>query len=270
MQSIIPNLQFLKLGGSLITDKNTTSTVRPDVLARLAGEIAATFTANPEMQLVLGHGSGSFGHKAAKKYGTRQGVHTPEAWRGYAEVWLQASALNRLVVEALQAAGLPAIAFPISAAAVTTNGKVTTWNLTPLKTALEKGLLPVVYGDVVVDSELGGTILSTEDIFQHLALQLEPKRILLAGIEAGVWADFPACTQLIESITPDSAAQISAAVGGSAATDVTGGMQSKVAEMLALVEQVAGLEVTIFSGQTPGAIKDTLLGGKMGTRICAA
>ena len=270
MQSVIPNLQFLKLGGSLITDKNTTSTVRPDVLARLAKEIAAVFAANPDMQLVLGHGSGSFGHKAAKKYGTHQGVHTSEAWRGYAEVWFQASALNRLVVEALQTAGLPAIAFPISAAAVTANGKVIAWNLAPLKNALEQGLLPVVYGDVVTDTELGGTILSTEDIFQHLALQFKPSRILLAGIEAGVWADFPKCTQLIETITPDIAAQVSTAVGGSAATDVTGGMASKVTEMLALVAQIAGLEVTIFSGQEPGAVKDALLGGKMGTRIYAA
>lgn len=55
--------------------------------------------------------------------------------------------------------------------------------------ALANGILPVVYGDVVFDEVRGGTILSTEDLFQHLAHQLHPERVLLAGLEAGVWAD---------------------------------------------------------------------------------
>ena len=75
-------------------------------------------------------------------------------------------------------------------------------NLAPLKSALANKLLPVIHGDVVFDEARGGTILSTEDLFTHLAHQLHPKRILLAGLEAGVWEDFPARTHLIEEITP--------------------------------------------------------------------
>jgi len=269
MKSAISNLQFLKLGGSLITDKTTTSTPRLDVLARVAGEIAVGLAQNPDMKLVLGHGSGSFGHVAAKKFGTRQGVRTHEEWQGFAEVWYQASALNRLVVDALHKAGLPAVSFPASAAATTENGKVVIWNLEPLRAALEAHLLPVVFGDVAFDTAIGGTILSTEDVFQHLAPHLNPERILLAGIESGVWADYPDCTQLIEEITPASAAQISNSVSGSAATDVTGGMASKVEEMLALVQQINGLEVSIFSGKEPDAVRNALLGDRIGTHIGA-
>ena len=36
------NWQFLKLGGSLITDKTKPGTARPEVLARLAGAALAT------------------------------------------------------------------------------------------------------------------------------------------------------------------------------------------------------------------------------------
>src|SRR5438045_1236533 len=99
---------FLKLGGSLITDKTKENTPRLDVLNRLAHEIASTLKSSP-MPVLIGHGSGSFGHTAARKYGTRQGVRTAEDWRGMAEVSVAAARLNRLVADALHEAGVPVI-----------------------------------------------------------------------------------------------------------------------------------------------------------------
>jgi isopentenyl phosphate kinase len=255
------------MGGSLIKDKHQPSTARPEVIERLAEEIAGALEAQPGLQLVLGHGSGSFGHHAGKKYGTRMGVHTARQWRGFGEVWLQASSLNRLVIEALHQAGLPAVSFPASAGALASGGDVASWDVAPIRQALAHGLLPVVYGDVVFDSKLGGTILSTEDIFGYLAGELNPGRILLAGLDEGVYADHPANTELLEEITPASFASLQSGIGGSAATDVTGGMGSKVAQMLALVEQAPGLQVLIFSGQPGGALKDALLGAALGTKV---
>jgi isopentenyl phosphate kinase len=268
-QSAIHNLQFLKLGGSLITDKSRPSTPRPEVLARLAEEIAAALGEKPEIRLVLGHGSGSFGHVAAEKYGTRQGVETEEEWFGFAQVWMQAAALNQLVMDALQEAGLAALSFPVSSGARVRDGKVVDWDLGSLKAALAAGVLPVVYGDVAFDTARGGTILSTEDIFNYLAKELQPQRILLAGIEPGVWVDYPACTQLIPQITPANLHAVESDLSGSAATDVTGGMASKVYEMLALAEAIEGLEILIFSGVEEGVVQGTVLGKSLGTQITA-
>jgi isopentenyl phosphate kinase len=263
----VENLFFLKLGGSLITDKTHPHTPRLEVLARLAGEIAAARQANPAMKLLIGHGSGSFGHVPASIYGTRQGVHTSEEWQGFIEVWKEAAALNHLVVEALFSVGLPAIALPASAGVVTSDGQVSAWNLAPLFSALQAGLLPVIYGDVIFDQRRGGTILSTEDLFEYLAPQLHPQRLLLAGLEEGVWEDFPTCTQLIPQINPQNFSLIAQALGGSAAVDVTGGMESKVRQMLSLVEGNPGLEVWIFSGQKSGNVCQALSGKVVGTRI---
>jgi isopentenyl phosphate kinase len=190
-----------------------------------------------------------------------------EGWEGFAEVWQEAVALNRLFMDALHRAGLPAISFPPSASAITRDGQVGTWDLTPLRSALQAGLLPVIYGDTVFDSVRGGTILSTEDLFDYLAQQLHPKRILLAGLEAGVWADYPACTQLIPAITPATLPGVASSLGGSSATDVTGGMASKVKQSLALAQSIPGLEVLIFSGVTPGAVQQALSGSQVGTVI---
>jgi isopentenyl phosphate kinase len=146
-------------------------------------------------------------------------------------------------------------------------GKVSSWNLEPLRQALDHDLLPVVYGDVVFDTGLGGTILSTEDLFSYLVEQMKPERLLLAGIEPGVWADFPHNTRLLPEITPESFAQIEAGLGGSAATDVTGGMADKVRQALALVKQFPGLQASIFSGEMTGNVRRELLGECVGTEI---
>ncbi len=262
-----PKLFFLKLGGSLITDKFTPSTAKPDLIASLAAELAGIIKDSPETRLVLGHGSGSFGHAPAKKYGTRQQVSTPEGWFGFLEVWFQASALNRIVMENLNQAGVPALTFPASSSAVVSDGKVLRWELAPMQDALRRGLVPVVYGDVAFDQVRGGTILSTEDIFVHLARQLNPGRILLAGIEAGVWVDYPANTQVIPLITPKSWGDTLDAVQGAAATDVTGGMSGKVGEMVALVEEIPGLEVLIFSAEQPENLRQVMSGANLGTLI---
>jgi isopentenyl phosphate kinase len=260
-------LYFIKLGGSLITDKTTPRTPRMEVLDRLASEIAEASAYNPSLHLVLGNGAGSFGHVPARRYGTRQGVHTPEDWRGFAEVWREAANLNRLVTDALHAARMPAVAFPPSASVIARDGRVLAWDLSPIRNALQVGLLPVIHGDVIFDTVRGGTILSTEDLFEHLARQLRPERILLAGLEEGVWADYPQCTQLIPEITPENLPQVAPALGGSSAIDVTGGMASKVQQSLALVKELPGMEILIFSGEKQGQVKSALLGATPGTLL---
>ena len=260
-------MQFLKLGGSLITNKAIARTARIDVLTRLAEEIFAAKNNNPGMRLVLGHGSGSFGHIPAKKYGTREGVNSKEEWFGFAEVWRNASALNHLVIEIMAEAGLPVIAFAPSASVTAENGRIVAWDLYPLRTALQEDLIPVVFGDVVFDRIRGGTILSTEDLFEYLAHELRPNRILLAGIEPGVWADYPACTRTLDEIMPGDLPTLGDALSGSADTDVTGGMASKVQLSLALVEGIPGLEIRIFSGEVVGELSSAISGEPVGTSI---
>jgi len=257
-------LTFLKLGGSLITDKNTSRTPRPEVLARLMVEITAARRAQPGHGLVLGHGSGSFGHVEARKYGTRQGARTPDQWRGLAEVQAVAGELNRLVVDAARAAGLPVLNLPPSASAVCRDGVIQTMAVDPLAAALEHDLVPLVFGDVALDEVRGGTIVSTEDVFRYLAGILRPERILLAGLEPGVLTRWPD-GDVIPLVTSSMAL---GGVGGSRFADVTGGMASKVSEMLALAQAVPGVRVRIFSGEAPGLVRAALLGeAEPGTAI---
>ena len=279
-------LVLLKLGGSLITDKSLPYTPRFEKLSELAGELAGALNQLPELSLVLGHGSGSFGHTAAQQYHTRDGLNpfspAPASrslaqiepaersyWMGFSEVWFQASELNRFVMDSLHGSEIPVLALPPVAAVTARAGKIARWDLTPVKKALGGGLIPVVYGDVIFDSARGGTILSTEDLFVHLARKLRPQRILLAGLEGAVWADFPQRQQRVEILTPASFDRIKLSVGASHGADVTGGMESKVRQMLDLVQEIPGLTVQIFSGNQPGNLQRALTGENVGTLICA-
>ncbi len=262
-----PNLIFLKLGGSLITDKGKPNTPQIEVITRLAAELSSFIRSNHKAQIILGHGSGSFGHVPAKEFGTRSGVYDEKGWDGFLEVWNAAAKLNHIVIDCLVSAGMPALAVPPSAVVTASNMKVARWDLSPIKSALKAGLLPVVYGDVAFDEALGGTILSTEDLFYHLALQLSPERILLAGIEPGVWEDYPQRSRIISEITPSNYDCYFTALKGSQVVDVTGGMASKVTQNLELIKEVPGLEVVIFSGSQPGILTKVLMGTAIGTMV---
>ena len=260
---------FLKLGGSLITEKAKPHTPRYDVINRLAEEISAAWHKLEHQQLILGHGSGSFGHVPAKTYGTRQGVRTVEEWNGFISVWREASALNRIVIEALIEAGIPAMSFSPSSSVTTNQGNIISWNLQPIENALNHHVLPVVYGDVVFDEFLGGTILSTEDLFGHLAGHFIPVRILLAGLEPGIWADYPNKTDLLSEIKLSHLEKMGIKLGGSEDTDVTGGMASKLDRATDWVRIVPGIEISIFSGCKSGDIEAALAGKKIGTLLHA-
>jgi isopentenyl phosphate kinase len=61
------------------------------------------------------------------------------------------------------------------------------------------GLSPSSLWGLVVDTALVARFFQ-RDLFVYLAKQMKPARILLAGSEEGVFADFPANTHLMPMI----------------------------------------------------------------------
>jgi len=260
-------LTLLKLGGSLITDKQIEKHYREEEARRIAQEIAAAYATNPEIRLIIGHGSGSFGHVAAHKHDTINGVNTPEQWRGFAEVATSAAALNALFMQTLSDANIPIWRIQPSASAVAISGMIAYMDVNPIRAALEHGIMPLVYGDVALDNVRGGTIISTETIFTYFTQQLEVSRIILVGEVDGV---LDGNGTVIPQITPSNFEQYAHLLGGSRGTDVTGGMLTKVSDMLKLVQHNRDLRVSIINGLTQGAIQRTLNGEEgIGTLIHA-
>jgi isopentenyl phosphate kinase len=257
----VAELIFLKLGGSLLTDKAHPRALRVEVLNRLAGEISAALAFRPGLRLLIGQGGGSFAHTVAAQYGTRKGVSSLEDWRGYAATARAAAELNRIVIEALADAGIPVLPVQPSASALCHDGELSLLDERPIHTALVNGLIPLVYGDVALDEVRGGTIISTEQIFRWLAPRLSPDRVLLVGEVTGVLTADPvrggqSGGQVIPEITPASFERLGQALGAARGVDVTGGMIAKVSEMITLIEETPSLNVAqIISGLIPGLVR---------------
>ncbi len=260
-------LTFLKLGGSLITDKDTAHTALLPQIDMLVEQILRYRKEHPSARLVLGHGSGSFGHQPAKKFNTRDGVRTEQEWLGFAEVWDEARALNQIVIERFRLQKIPVISFPFSSAGVCDHQRILIWKTSQIKYALLHGMIPIIYGDVAFDESLGGTIVSTEELFDYLVQELHPKRVLLAGIESGVWKDFPKRKTLITDLSWEDYVALKKKLSGSKSTDVTGGMASKVEIAFSMIKKEPGLKIQIFSAKEPDALYKALIGEKSGTSL---
>ena len=84
----------------------------------------------------------------------------------------RAAALHRIVIAALAAAGALPFSIAPSSCVVSAAGRPAAFAAEPLLLALEHGLLPVLYGDVVTDRDWGVSICSTERLFDLLARSL--------------------------------------------------------------------------------------------------
>ncbi len=187
-----------------------------------------------------------------------------------------AARLNRILADALHDAGVPVFSVIPSSSVQCADGVLHYMAIHPVRAALQHGLLPLVMGDVALDSVRGATIVSTEEVFAYLvnAFAGDPAltvtRLLLAGETDGVYAGTPGPgAPVIERITPGNWEEVRAGVGGSRGADVTGGMAAKVQDMLRLVSAHPPLTACIFSGLVDGNLARAMAGERIGTEISA-
>lgn len=247
-------LTILKLGGSVITEKDTPETVDDDALDSVIRAIAESdVVAQDDGSLIIVHGGGSFGHVHAAEHGvsTTEGSHDPKAVSAIHGAMKQ---LNRVVCERLQAAGVPAVpVHPLSAATRNAASELTV-SAEAVDSLCTEGFVPVSHGDLIAHAGKGVTVLSGDELVTALAADLDAERVGLCSTVPGV---FDSEGDVLESITRFE--DVAAAVGDSDATDVSGGMAGKVRELLTLDGHAR-----IFG---PTAVGDFLAGNEPGTLI---
>lgn len=269
-------LIMIKLGGSLLTDKTKPFTLRPGVIKRITKEIHNA-RQEKDMRLIVGHGGGSFPHSAANKYQTHKGIINKESYKGIAEVQDAASRLNRLVVRELLDTGENAMSISLSSSGIAENSQIKYMYIEPIKILLKYNMIPVPYGDVALDTAMGCSIISTEEIFYYLARELKKQgfnitKIINCGVVDGVLKGDPTKDtdlDIIPEISSDNINQVRKYLAGSYGTDVTGGMLSKVEKILKISTE-CGIDSLIINGLVEGRIEKALKGESVpGTRITA-
>ena len=255
---------LVKLGGSLITDKARPGTARRAVVRRLAEAIARASARRGGPALIVGHGSGSFGHVAAAEGGFDGRASSRRRPDAVSRIQHRAGELHRLVIGALADAGARPFSLAPSSFARARDGRVAEVFDAPLLAALEQGLLPVVYGDIVLDAKRGAVILSTEAVFLALADALARRGVAIAravwlGVTSGVLDESGAT---IPRLSGAEASRRARRVRGAAGTDVTGGMALRLAATAAL--SARGIPSSIVDGRSPGVLAAAIRGRARG------
>lgn len=253
-------MMVVKIGGSVITDKAEEKVLRHEVLGGIARAVARI----PGAVAVV-HGAGSYGHPLAKRSGVGTAPHENDRAGAVAEISRDVRELNLHVLNALLKAGCPAISVPPSATVIAEDGRVAGVHIDVLRAWLERGFVPVTFGDVVPDRDIGVGIISGDEMMYHVALAAGAHMAVFLSDVDGVFDRDPSVhgAVLLTSVAPDSHVLF-----GEVECDVTGALEGKLGWMFRLAGE--GVETWMLNGLVPERLVDLATGGTpRGTRILA-
>jgi isopentenyl phosphate kinase len=245
---------LLKLGGSLITDKEKPLKVKKNIIRNLAGEIKEAIGRNKNISLVIAHGQGSYGHYEAMKHDLSKGIQKESQKTGFCQIHQTASALNQIIVRELLEAGINAFSLSPSSMIVSRGGETRDFFIDPLVKLLDSNITPVLYGDIAYDEISGAKIYSSERLLREIALKLLERKIpvtkiIHAGITPGVTDDKG---NIIPRINKNNIGRVAKYFRPVKGYDVTGGIAHKVDESLKLAS--FGVESLIINGSSRGKL----------------
>ncbi len=258
------DLILIKLGGSVITNKKLVKTPRREMILRLSKEI---FSARKQIGnntlLIIATGGGSYSHPVAAKYEVQKGFINSRSLEGFVLTADAEVQINQIVMQYLLMAHIPAISFGPRSFALGEKAKIKSVFTESIREALNKGVVPVVYGDMLVDGSRGCMAFSGEQVMALIAKSLRRSFGKIAIINCsrtdGVYDDKG---KTIPFIDRNNFNAVKDFITGSDGVDVTGGMIHKVKESLSLAEKYK-ISTLIINGNT----KDNLLKAILGKEI---
>ena len=253
---------ILKLGGSVVTHKDQECKAHHENIERLSREIAE---AN-QYPLIIVHGGGSFGHPHAKKHDIAEGLKPEPQLIGFSETHQAMLQLNKIIVDSLLEAGVPAFSLSASSMMRTEGKRLNEFDPDIVKHFIKLGMVPVLFGDAVLDSKQGIAILSGDQLIAKLASAFNAQKVVFGSDVDGIFTDNPKLNPDAELIESLSISNDEANVGDTTHTDVTGGMLGKLSEAAEIVKN--GSDVLMINAFVSGRVKSALLREKViGTKL---
>lgn len=246
-------MMLIKLGGSVITDKTQYRTFHRDQVARLCDEIARSGVGT-----IVVHGAGSFGHVIAKKYALQHGLIDFSQIPAIAQVQYDVRELSSMVVKELIAHGIPAVSVPPGSCFVMDEGRLIVNDDEAIRRLAHMGVMPVTFGDVVMDRTKGFGICSGDQLMEVMANIFKPDRVVFVSDIDGLYTKDPKNhedAEFISTVTPNTLDSISS---DSDVADVTGGVRGKMESMLRMCGE--GRDCVLVNGTVPGRLLSLLRG----------
>jgi isopentenyl phosphate kinase len=252
---------IIKLGGSVITNKAKECCFKQEVMDRLAGEIK-----HANKQVILVHGAGSFGHILAKQYKLNDGFKRKKQAEGFALTQAMVQRLNNLVLASLHNHDIPAVSISPHAILSLSDHNISQIDYNIFKKYLALGFVPVSFGDVALDNQLGFSICSGDLLIQLLAAEFIPEKVIFVIDEDGLYSANPKTNKnatFFEQTTVKDLEKLTTSLDTHA--DVTAGMKGKIHT----IKQIAktGVDTILLNGNIHNRLYDTLKGKKVRSTI---
>jgi len=228
---------LIKLGGSVITNKEKPLSVRRKTIDNLAKSLKKI-----DESMIIVHGGGSYGHYWSVKYD----MHTKEKkydLRGVAIIKNSMIELNKIVLDSMLKNKLNPYCLPPTDFML--GNKPISKKVKEIEKIAKSGLIPVTYGDALWYGQKKTYILSGDKIMTHLAKILKPRLSIFVLNEDGLYSDLKSKKLIYElrgkrpSISENK-------------MDVTGGMSRKVEEASKISKM--GMSVFFVNGNKPDRI----------------
>lgn len=229
----------------MITHKESSPpTINEEHLSRIVKELTVH---NGKLIIVLG--GGAHGHQAAHKYGFGNSATAPEQLlAGIPEIRHNMTLLASRVEKELKTQGIPGVVISPFMFVTLRDKLIDQFSTKIIEETLKAGITVVIHGDVCIDNTKSASILSGDTIAKYLAEQLKPKAVFIGTNVDGVMDDDPTVNpnaKPIPIINNSNKTEILSLTGPSSNTDVTGGMTTKITELLELAN--LNVDIVIFN-----------------------
>jgi len=266
------DLTVIKLGGSLLTDKKKPYTYREKVLKSVAREIRECLDEGLIQSLILLHGVGSYGHPPVLEHNLHKGFLGPEQLLPLSKTQESVATLRHIIVNELQNAGIPVCLMYPSSMATAEKMRMTHYFLEPLKGFASIGMVPLLGGDILIDSVMGWSVGSGDQLAVIIANELGAKRLIFASDVSGIYEADPkvdSTASLIETVDLSKLDATLEQMGKSETMDASGRMKGKLQSLVPAIPAIKeGLEVGLLSMMEYGSLKSYLTGGQtLATRV---
>ncbi len=254
----VRELIILKLGGSLLTDKNQPNSIRFDILKQVVQQII-----DAHERLIVIHGGGSFGHPLAKMYNIFNGINNtiPKQILGLTETHQAMNKFNSFIINAFLEKKYPTLSIQTSSLFIQESHKILTRSIDIIETALDLNILPILYGDIILDKSGSFSIISGDQIIFQLCKNLKSyhiSKVIFAMEIDGIYLndkDSDGNYKLAENIYADQLDDLNLADLGQK-IDVTGGIKGKIESIKKVV--VHNIPVQLVNGLKEGYILKAL------------
>ena len=256
---------IVKLGGSVITDKERLRRFRKTACSRLCGELKSA-----KDDLILIHGAGSFGHIVASRAQLHLGVGKTdlEKLKQVATVHRDVRELNAKVLGCMAGKRLHGFSLAPHTVASFSGGKMSAFCPEKFEMLLDNDLIPVSFGDVVPDRELTFSICSGDLLMLAIAEHFRPKMAVFVADVDGVFDKDPKEFKDAKLLGEVSKRNIRKIAAGTRDRDVTGAMRGKLARMTEIAKHCEN--TIILNGNAEGRLGKALKGGKVvSTKVVA-